>query len=361
MLISESAPPEPTDLNILVFGSTGVGKSTIINLLTDYSDNLLVGDSLESCTETIEVASIIYKDRKMNFFDTPGFDDSRVSATDHLRSLSLTLSAVYDIEEKRKPHIHGVLYVHRITDNKIARSSMTNLQVVRNLLGEDLLKNLVFVTNMWSNPPEPQQVKREEALMGSEKYFGGFIKAGARAGPAYRIAKNATCFQAQRAILDLFLESGPQVARIQRELVDGEMTIEDTAAGRVVNEELEHLRNKKEREIRLLRAALEDQRDSNGATLAALGGAEDELHTLRAELERIETQMHALQSQYNKETLEEEIRRQQAKRGRSHLVKIAGTAAGLLTVVIGVVVTAMKDPSVAMTAATTLLRSVLGG
>ncbi|KAF8597193.1 hypothetical protein BDV93DRAFT_399891, partial [Ceratobasidium sp. AG-I] len=214
-----------------VFGPTGVGKSTIINLLTNDDFHLPVGESLESCTENISEAFIVYQERKIFFYDTPGFDDSKIAPATHLKQLSTVLGAMW---YNHQPHIHGILYVHRITDNRMSGSSLTNLRVFRSFIGAEACKNLVFVTNRWSDPPNPQHERFEADLINKDKYFGKAVKEGARAGPAFRIKENASHRDAQKALLDLFLSYDPVITQNQKEIVDEQTPPDQTQAGIVV-------------------------------------------------------------------------------------------------------------------------------
>ncbi|CAE6491392.1 unnamed protein product [Rhizoctonia solani] len=260
MHIPPSVQPEP--LNVLVFGPTGVGKSTIINLLTNYSAQLPVGDSLRSCTEHIAVASVFHKGRIINFFDTPGFDDSEKKPAEHLALVAVCLSEMYE-SAQHKPHIHGVLYVHRITDNRMTGSSITNLRVFRRLIGPHVFKNLVFVTNRWTDPPDPKHTKFEDELIHDDQYFGRAIKAGARGGADYRILEGSTCSQAQKTLLDLFLEYDPELLQIQRDLIDENKAIGDTEAGQVVFEDLNRFKEDIRKEVESLRQELSELKDDD--------------------------------------------------------------------------------------------------
>ncbi|KAG8691064.1 hypothetical protein FRC11_007087 [Ceratobasidium sp. 423] len=159
---------------------------------------------------------------------------------DHPRGL-IEISTRYEAAGQTA-NIHGVLYVHRITDNKMTGPTLQNLRVLEKLLGAQALRNLVFVTNMWGNQPDSDHVRFEEELMGSHQYFASAIGQGARAGEKYRICKGATQAQAQGALSDLFLNSTPVVLQIQRDMVDEKRALRDTDAGRIINQVVERVK-----------------------------------------------------------------------------------------------------------------------
>lgn len=155
-------------------------------------------------------------------------------------------------ENDHRPHIHGILYVHRITDNRMSGSTLTNLRVFRNFIGKEAFKNLVFVTNRWTDPPNPQHERFEADLISNEKYFGKAVKEGARAGPAFRIKENAKHLEVQETLLDLFLSYDPVITQNQKETIDEHISPDQTQAGRVVNEALNRLRAEKDAEMAIL-------------------------------------------------------------------------------------------------------------
>lgn len=72
------------------------------------------------------------KDTTVWLVDTPGFDDAHLSDTDVLREIATWLSNSY----KDTAKLHGIIYLHRITDNKLGGSAMRNLHVPGTLWAE---------------------------------------------------------------------------------------------------------------------------------------------------------------------------------------------------------------------------------
>ncbi|KDN33974.1 hypothetical protein RSAG8_12933, partial [Rhizoctonia solani AG-8 WAC10335] len=138
-----------------------------------------------------------------------------------------------------RPHIHGVFYIHNINQNRMTQITKTNLRVIEELLGDHMLRNLVFVTNMWDSKPKARHIRLEEELIQNDEYFGKAIGLGAGAGAAYRICEDATPAEVQGALLDLFLDNSPEILQIQSELAErDDLVIAESGAGSVLREGL---------------------------------------------------------------------------------------------------------------------------
>src|ERR1044071_8985616 len=73
----------------------------------------------------------------------------------------------------------GIIYMHRITDIRVGGISRRTFNVFRKLCGKDSLSNVLLVTNMWSDPPTPQQIDRETELCTHADFFQPAIEQGA--------------------------------------------------------------------------------------------------------------------------------------------------------------------------------------
>ncbi|KXN85567.1 hypothetical protein AN958_11134 [Leucoagaricus sp. SymC.cos] len=229
------------DIIVAVMGSTGAGKSTFIQTITErHYDNKEVGHSLRSATSEVSSLRITFKrqisgsqpndqlaQRPSNMplnhssaqpekhsslvlVDTPGFDDTEKSDLEVLKTIAEWLKKVGAVKgshgQNTPTRISGILYLHRITDVRISGTVLKNFDMFQKLCGTDFYRRVALVTTMW--PDEPDRVtysecrRREKELQ--ENYWNVMITMGSR---VYRFTKRAK--SAERIIIPLreFLES----------------------------------------------------------------------------------------------------------------------------------------------------------
>ncbi|KAJ6513035.1 P-loop containing nucleoside triphosphate hydrolase protein [Mycena sanguinolenta] len=208
-------------------GPTGSGKTSFINMLS--GSNFRVGNSLQSCTNTVQVAPRFQLNgRWVTLIDTPGFDDTTRSDTEILTQIAAFVATAYASGKK----LAGVIYMHRISDVRMGGISTRNFKVFRQLCGESTLRNVVVVTNMWSQVAPDVGEAREAELASDERFFRPVLEKGAR------MLRNYNNVPSAQAILRYLIGNQPVVLRIQRELVDEKKNIGQTAAGEELTREL---------------------------------------------------------------------------------------------------------------------------
>ena len=79
------------------------------------------------------------------FADTPGFDDSTRSDTDVLKNIVGWLGAM----RERRIKLSGIIYLHRITDDRVGGTAWRNLRMLHNLVGADKMANVLLVSTRW--------------------------------------------------------------------------------------------------------------------------------------------------------------------------------------------------------------------
>lgn len=161
--------------------------------------------------------------------DTPGFDDTTRTDAEVLSEIATWLGDSY----KNKILLHGIIYLHRITDRRMQGGAWRNLLLFRELCGRHALKKVVLVTTMWDQISLEEGKTREQELLQKPEYWGTMIERGSM---AYRHLH--TQESAMTIVHRLAQHKEPVATNLQRELVDHGRQLSDTSAGRELQREL---------------------------------------------------------------------------------------------------------------------------
>ena len=145
--------------------------------------------------------------------------------------------------------LSGVIYIHRISDNRFTGISGQSFQIFRELCGEATLKNVVLVTNMWGKVSQKEGKDREKEL--KNKFFKLAIVKGAQ------LARHDDTVGSAHNIIRRIMKNHPTALQLQRELIDEGKGIADTAAGEVINKELNELIRRHEEKLKDTKEKLE--------------------------------------------------------------------------------------------------------
>ncbi|KAF7975133.1 hypothetical protein HWV62_10439 [Athelia sp. TMB] len=276
------------DIAIAVMGATGSGKTTFINLLS--GSELRVGRGLQSCTSVVQAAApFTFQGRRVVLFDTPGFDDTTKSDTDILKMIAAFLASTY----QQGATLSGVIYVHRISDFRMGGISRRNFSMFRKLCGDDSLKNVALVTNMWSEVDPAVGAAREAELRTKDIFFKPVLDKHAQ------LLRHDGSLASAHAIIEQIVSNHPLALRIQQELVDEHKDISETAAGTELNRELAEQARKHAEELRQIReemqVAIKERDEETRQELEA------EAKKLKAEMQRVQTDSQKLAANYNEE------------------------------------------------------------
>jgi len=153
-----------------------------------------------------------------------------------------------EVSYKRKVLLSGIVYLHRISDNRMSGSPLTNLHMFAKLCGDGATKNVVLATTMWSNVKPDIGQKREVEL--KSKYWAGMLDLGSQAmrfedswGSAWDIIDAAT----------KSTEVQDNTLLLQEELVDLKRRLGETEAGKALYERLQKSLAEQKESIRKLR------------------------------------------------------------------------------------------------------------
>ncbi|KAH0833287.1 hypothetical protein J3R83DRAFT_12352 [Lanmaoa asiatica] len=234
------------EIRIAVMGATGSGKSSFINLAS--GSNLPVGRGLESCTSEVRTSKpFLLNGRIVTLIDTPGFDDTSRSDTDILSSIAAYLSNTYEQGAK----LAGIIYMHRISDVRMGGTSKRNFRIFRELCGDSTLRNVLIVTNMWSNVDPKIGEAREQELANNDKFFKPVLEKGAR------LLRHGGTQASAQSILRHLINSQAATLLIQHELVNERKDLAHTAAGAELTRALKEQADRHDDELKKLRQEME--------------------------------------------------------------------------------------------------------
>ncbi|KAJ4327230.1 hypothetical protein N0V84_002360 [Fusarium piperis] len=236
---------------ILVLGVTGSGKSYFLNQLKSHS--VQEGRGLQSETTECQAVQILLDDeqkRSITVVDTPGFDDTTRPHGEILTEITefLTTQHVLGIP------LRGVLYLHKITDNRMTGSSLTYLNLLQSLLGEEALENLILVTSMWNMLRDEnlgQALQREQELI--DNYWAPMQKEG-----SYVVQFDGTPDSAFGLVYQLAGQDSV-VLDVQRQIMDQGQSVLDTSAGIDLARQLERDMETYRRKASQLEAQLQEE------------------------------------------------------------------------------------------------------
>ncbi|KAJ5176313.1 uncharacterized protein N7482_002190 [Penicillium canariense] len=248
--ISEVIPTAPWVL-IAVMGVTGAGKSTFIQTVSQSTD-VVIGHGLESCTSEITGHTFHYKGYNINLIDTPGFNDTHKSETEVLKDIAEWLQVSYEKDQR----LHGVIYLHSVNNVRMEGSALRNLRMFQQLCGEEPLKNVILGTTFWGKVDQKTGEDREAELQERPEFWGKMLQRGSH---MMRLTDRVSALQ----MVDHFLGRKPVPLEIQREMVEQDKRLIETAAGKSVNAELQRLEKLHKKELAQIRddykAALEEK------------------------------------------------------------------------------------------------------
>ncbi|KAH0832406.1 hypothetical protein J3R83DRAFT_13442 [Lanmaoa asiatica] len=176
----------------------------------------------------LKQSSFFLDGRTVTLIDTPGFDDTTRSDTDILKSITDYLAGSYS----KGARLAGLIYMHRITDNKMGGPSRRNFHIFRNLCGDAGLQNVLLVTTMWSKVDPDDGEARERELASKEKFFKPALDRGAR------MLRHDGSQTSAHAILHHLVDREPSTLLVEDEMVNQGKDLAHTTVGGDIMREL---------------------------------------------------------------------------------------------------------------------------
>jgi hypothetical protein len=141
--------------------------------------------------------------------------------------------------------------MHDIRNPRFSGSAMKNLRMFEKLVGEAALSNVVLVTNRWETVDLKEGEERLRELTTNRNMWGVMIQKGSKVERFSGTAEDA------RRILRSVLEKRRRtILNIQQELIDRQLDLSETEAGKTLLEEINRLRSNHMREMAELRTEM---------------------------------------------------------------------------------------------------------
>jgi hypothetical protein len=185
--------------------------------------------------------------------DTPGFDDTYKQDSEILAEIAVWLTESY----KQNRLLTGIIYLHRISDTRITGAAMKNLQMFKKLCRDDGLSKVILGTTFWEKVRPEKGSRNGEQLQSKPDFWGYLIAKGSK------VFRHNNRQQSAEAIVRHLIERDDsrdkKVLAIQKEIVEDRMSLERTAAGIAMADEISKAR--REFELQLENFKLENERE----------------------------------------------------------------------------------------------------
>ena len=194
--------------------------------------------------------------------DTPGFDDTSRPETEILREIAGALLVL----TKLKVKLYGIIYLHRITDPRVSGAAMRSLRVLEMICGKEACTNVFLVTTMWDRLKNIEGGNRigedREAGLCEKPFWGDLRDNGAL---MMGLGRPSECWKlkelnAQEIVRRLVESREPIPLLIQKEMEKsgGILDLGNTSAGSYLEENMDALKKRHEKDLAALRKELDD-------------------------------------------------------------------------------------------------------
>ena len=168
----------------------------------------------------------------------------------------------------------GIIYMQRISDFRMTGISRRNFHLFRKLCGEDTLKNVIIVTNMWNEVSAERGLAREDELASDPMFFRSVLDKGSK------MMRHDNTYHSAATIMLQLISNSPKPLLLQTELVEDAKDITETAVGSQLAHDLEEQRQKYVEQLGELEQEMQDAfRLKETETAEELQAARDETQT----------------------------------------------------------------------------------
>lgn len=131
---------------------------------------------------------------------------------------------------KKKVKVSGIIYMHRVSDNRMTASPLKDLHMFQKLCGTKAIARVVLTTTMWTNVTKEVGERREQEL--KSRYWRRMLDMGSKS------TRFGNTLESAWTIIDTAVQNqcpDPQTLLLQEELVDHHLRLSETEAGRALH------------------------------------------------------------------------------------------------------------------------------
>lgn len=161
------------------------------------------------------------------------------------------------------------------------------------LVGEEQLSNVTLVATQWDAVDAETGIERMRQLRQMDHMWGAMVDRGSTIEPF-----NGTRKGAHNILRRVLSRKCRAVLNIQREMVDQELKLSETAAGKLIREEIEKLQALHTRQLNELRVEMKEALDSKDAHLSQM--LTEERTELSRQLTKYQSQIAELETHNSK-------------------------------------------------------------
>ena len=189
--------------------------------------------------------------------------------------------------------LHGIIYLHRISDVRVTDAAKQNLLFLRKLCGDRAIGNVIIVTNVWDEVNAEEGRRRAAGLQFTDDFFRPALDGGARL-----MHHTDGTIEFAHTIIKSIMRNHPETLAIQEELVDKDMDIDQTSVGKEVDRWIvEHIEMYEEQDDELWESAEQAKRDGDEkARFESL----EELKRVRAKAAKLEKEREGQAREYKR-------------------------------------------------------------
>jgi len=204
-------------------------------------------------------------------------------------------------------HVTGVLFLHRIIDNKFTQTADRVSNMLKNICGDDAMKHLMLCTTMWDRVPEDEGSRRFDELRETGAWQE-MILGGASVAKISNASSNARA-NAERIVTRLIKNAQPVELVIQDEMGNRNLKVVQTGAGQILNEHLQAVQAEARRDLEEVQMKLREERN------AYLAKKQEAIRAKALEVERVKAQAEELKREQEKAKRHIKQLREQTNKG----------------------------------------------